>query len=106
LSGYGTHGALGGPVASWIAERSEGAAPPLGASPSLVGRFLKASQAVKPCRRWRLAKGLGTLELRGGYLIAVDKRSWTIVFAVMLVGCILWGAGIAWGIALLLGTII
>jgi hypothetical protein len=36
----------------------------------------------------------------------VDKRSWTIVFAVMLVGCILWGAGIAWGITLLLAAII
>jgi hypothetical protein len=44
----GAHGLLGGPVASWIAERSEGAAPPLGASPSLVGRFLQASQAVTP----------------------------------------------------------
>jgi hypothetical protein len=39
-------------------------------------------------------------------VIAVTNRRWAGAIAVMLVGCILWGAGIAWGIALLLAAII
>jgi hypothetical protein len=36
----------------------------------------------------------------------VNKRSWASTIALMLVGCILWAAGIAWGITLLLGAIV
>jgi hypothetical protein len=39
-------------------------------------------------------------------VIAVTKRSWAGAIALMLVGCILWAAGIAWGITLLRGAII